>query len=125
MEKVQRLNVCGLTILWLSLRYSPDPVGNIRVIPYVYLDTEERRRFAQQSHEYLMDQLQHNGTETLSLKPALQESRKMNFNHPVKEVVWVFQRSVNAPQNGGNVATNDWLMLANKNQCFKSLVSIY
>ena len=32
----------------------------------------------------------------------------MNFNHPVKEVVWVFQRAVNAPQNGGNVATNDW-----------------
>ena len=46
-------------------------------------------------------------------------------NHPVKEVVWVFQRSVNAPQNGGNVATNDWLMLANKNQCFKTLVSVY
>ncbi len=32
----------------------------------------------------------------------------MNFNHPVKEVVWVFQRSVNAPTNQGNVATNDW-----------------
>ena len=55
-----------------------------------------------------MEQLQHNGTETITLKPSLQESRKMNFNHPVKEVVWVFQRAVNAPQNGGNVATNDW-----------------
>jgi hypothetical protein len=77
-------------------------------VDYVYLDTEERRRFAQEAHEYLMEQLQHNGTETIALKPSLQESRKMNFNHPVKEVVWVFQRSVNAPQNGGNVATNDW-----------------
>ena len=54
-------------------------------VDYVYLDTEERRRFAQQSHEYLMDQLQHNGTETLSLKPSLQESRKMNFNFRVEK----------------------------------------
>ena len=44
---------------------------------------------------------------------------RMNFNHPVKEVVWVFQRSVNAPTNQGNVATNDWLkILANKSPYF-------
>lgn len=77
-------------------------------VDYIYLDTEERRRFAQQSHEYLIDQLQHTGVETIPFRPNLQESRKLNLNHPVKSIMWVFQRSVNAPQNGGNVATNDW-----------------
>ena len=48
---------------------------------YVYLDTDERRRFAQVSHEYLIEQLQYQ-TETGSAKI------KLNFNHPVKEIVW-------------------------------------
>lgn len=77
-------------------------------VDYVYLDTEERKRFSEQEHRYLIEQLQHNGSETISLKPNMQESRKMNFNHPTKEIVWVFQRGVNAPSNGGNIASNDW-----------------
>ncbi len=78
-------------------------------VDYVYLDTEERRRFAQQSHEYLIDQLQNTSVESITLNtgnPTYQY--RMNFNHPVKEIVWVLQRSVNAPTNSGNVATNDW-----------------
>lgn len=78
-------------------------------VDYVYLDTEERRRFAQQSHEYLIDQLQNTSVESITLNtgnPTYQY--RMNFNHPVKELVWVLQRSVNAPTNSGNVATNDW-----------------
>ena len=54
-------------------------------VDYIYLDTEERKRFAQMSHEYLIDQLQFPGTETL----AGESSRvRLNFNHPVKEIVW-------------------------------------
>ena len=52
-------------------------------VDYVYLDTDERRRFAQVSHEYLIEQLQFTGDEAPST------SIKMNFNHPVKELVWV------------------------------------
>ena len=48
---------------------------------YIYLDTDERRRFAQVSHEYLIEQLQR---ETASVST----SQKLNFNHPVKELVW-------------------------------------
>lgn len=77
-------------------------------VDYVYLDTEERRRFAQESHEYLIDQLQMTGVESITLSENKSDQYRMNFNHPVKELVWVFQRSVNAPQGGGNVATNDW-----------------
>ena len=48
---------------------------------YVYLDTDERRRFAQVSHEYLIEQLQREQTSSTT-------SHKLNFNHPVKELVW-------------------------------------
>ena len=48
---------------------------------YIYLDTDERRRFAQVSHEYLIEQLQFQNTSKSS-------SMNLNFNHPVKEIVW-------------------------------------
>ena len=50
---------------------------------YIYLDTEERRRFAQVSHEYLIEQLQYQ-EEAASANQKI----KLNFNHPVKELVW-------------------------------------
>jgi len=52
-------------------------------VDYIYLDTDERRRFAQVSHEYLIEQLQFTGDETANNKI------KLNFNHPVKEIIWV------------------------------------
>ena len=56
-------------------------------VDYIYLDTDERRRFAQVSHEYLIEQLQFTGDETANNKI------KLNFNHPVKELVWVEKAS--------------------------------
>jgi len=53
---------------------------------YVYLDTEERRRFAQKGHEYLIEQVQHTGTDTVT-KNATKQVR-LSYNHPVKELVW-------------------------------------
>ena len=57
-------------------------------VDYVYLDTDERRRFAQASHEYLIEQLQYTGDESTSNK---NNKIKMNYNHPVKELIWVVQ----------------------------------
>ena len=54
-------------------------------VDYIYLDTEERRRFAQISHEYLIEQLQFTGDESISSNSRI----KLNFNHPVKELIWV------------------------------------
>ena len=51
---------------------------------YIYLDTDERRRFAQVSHEYLIEQLQ---KETVTTA-ATGGNVTLNFNHPVKELVW-------------------------------------
>ena len=58
-------------------------------IDYVYLDTEERRRFAQQTHEYLIEQLQFTGAESIT---SSSNKIQLNFNHPVKELIWVCQR---------------------------------
>ena len=57
---------------------------------YIYLDTEERRRFAQVAHEYLIEQLQFTGEESVT---ATSNNIKMSFNHPVKELVWVVQQN--------------------------------
>jgi hypothetical protein len=55
-------------------------------VDYIYLDTDERRKFAQLSHEYLIEQLQFTGQETLGTSGA---RIKLNFNHPCKELIWV------------------------------------
>ena len=59
---------------------------------YIFLDTDERRRFAQVSHEYLIEQLQYN--ETVSAQRSGQRTPmniELDFNHPCKEIVWVAQ----------------------------------
>ena len=58
-------------------------------VDYIYLDTDERRRFAQASHEYLIEQLQFNGDIPIN---STTEQMKMAFNHPVKEIIWSIQK---------------------------------
>jgi len=57
-------------------------------VDYIYLDTEERRRFAQVAHEYLIEQLQFTGTESVT---STSNKIKLQFNHPCKEIVWTVQ----------------------------------
>jgi hypothetical protein len=57
-------------------------------IDYVYLDVDERRRFAQESHEYLIDQVQFEGQQQITTSSGRLD---LTLNHPVKELVWVFQ----------------------------------
>jgi len=52
---------------------------------YIFLDTDERRRFAQVSHEYLIEQVQYSNALKISTTGGQAELR---FNHPVKELVW-------------------------------------
>jgi len=61
---------------------------------YVYLDTEERRRFAQKGHEYLIEQVQHTGVDTVDVNnPGSAKQVRLSYNHPVKELVWCFSDS--------------------------------
>ena len=55
---------------------------------YVFLDTEERRMFAQKGHEYLIEQLQYTGSSALSAAVTNQNLVRITYNHPVKELVW-------------------------------------
>ena len=73
-------------------------------VDYIYLDTDERRRFAQVSHEYLIEQLQFTGVE----KAKSNGSHRLNFNHPVKELVWVNNAPSDAVTNwNAHVAVGD------------------
>ena len=61
---------------------------------YIYLDTEERRRFAQKGHEYLIEQVQHTGGDSLtsgSSQEGVVQPVRLTFNHPVKELIWCYQ----------------------------------
>jgi hypothetical protein len=77
-------------------------------VDYVYLDTDERRRFAQVSHEYLIEQVQFTGSETISAG-STNKNVTLNFNHPVKELIWAHTTS-NRAQAWSNtvVGSGDW-----------------
>jgi hypothetical protein len=72
------------------------------LIDYVYLDSEERKRFAQASHEYLIEQLQYTGAESLS---GSNQKYRLNFNHPSKYLVW-------APQLERHYTRTNWVAYA-------------
>jgi hypothetical protein len=73
-------------------------------VDYVYLDTDERRRFAQAPHEYLIQQLQFTGDESVapSASAAKSHNIRLNFNHPVKFLAWVFK----GPKHGQYTSIN-------------------
>ncbi len=81
-----------------SISGSP-ALGASLYIDYIYLDTDERRQFAQVQHEYLIEQLQYTGAETVN---AGSVKSKLALNHPCKELVWVVQPSGNAPADYDN-----------------------
>ncbi len=69
--------------------YNQSLVAASLYVDYVFLDTDERRKMAQNPHEYLIEQLQFTGDESVG---SSSNKIKLNFNHPVKELVWVVQK---------------------------------
>ena len=90
-------------------------------VDYIFLDTDERRRFAQLSHEYLIEQLQFTGSEKIN-SGGLETMRsiKINFNHPCKELFWVIK-----PDNESTYKTY-WNNFTNKsnNYLYNSLEDV-
>jgi hypothetical protein len=72
--------------------YSQSLVAASLYVDYIFLDTDERRRMAQNPHEYLITQLQFTGDESVG---SSSNKIKLNFNHPVKELIWVVQPDTN------------------------------
>jgi len=58
------------------------------LVDYIYLDSEERRRFAQVGHEYLIEQVQFTGEESVQTQTG---KYKLDFNHPTKELIWAMK----------------------------------
>jgi len=75
-----------------SSAYQQSLVAASLYIDYIFLDTDERRKFAQNPHEYLIEQLQFTGDESVG---SSSNKIKLNFNHPCKELIWVVQPDSN------------------------------
>jgi len=96
------LPVGGLTRLYVKPNYTL--VGNPSIstmrlfLDYVYLDSYERKYFAQANHRYLIEQLQFSGSDGIA---ASQTSKKvkLDFNLPVKELFWIYQTDENVGHN--------------------------
>ena len=69
-----------VVVTWQSTAAGLTPSSEELWADYIYLDTDERRRFAQVSHEYLIEQLQNIQSSDVTVD--------LNFNHPVKELIW-------------------------------------
>ena len=88
---------CRLDFTWTSELFK---VTNIRCwANYIYLDTRERENFAQKSHEYLIEQVQFTGTEAAVTGST--KNIRLNYNHPVKELIWCFEDPANGSKAEG------------------------
>ena len=76
----------------VSKAYQQSLVAASLYIDYIFLDTDERRRMAQNPHEYLIEQLQFTGDESVG---SSSNKIKLSFNHPCKELIWVVQPDEN------------------------------
>ena len=76
-------------------------------VDYIYLDTDERRRFAQTSHEYLIEQVQFMGSESIDTGHTTHRA-VLNLNHPIKECIWTITTDSNSQisSNNGNKLLN-------------------
>ena len=75
------------------------------LVEYVFLDEEERVRFSQARHEYLIEQILFNGEKTIN---GLRSSFKLGFTQPCKEVIWVSQLT-----QCQNALLNQWFNYTN------------
>ena len=88
--------VCGTGV---TSNVSASMVSCSLFIDYVYLDSEERKKFAQASHEYLIEQVQNTGAESVTSRNA---KFRLSFNHPCKALYWNVQQNKYLNTNGGN-----------------------
>ena len=89
---VANLDVATTTSEKVVTAYNQSLVAASLFVDYIFLDTDERRRMAQNPHEYLIEQLQFTGDESVG---SSSNKIKLNFNHPCKELIWVVQPDEN------------------------------
>ena len=120
----------GLALPLIALQYhevkinvqfvsnSDNTISNCCVFcDYIFLDTDERRRFAQVSHEYLIEQVQFSNTQSVTASTA--SATELRFNHPIKELLWVVENS------GDYHTVTDALLQLNGHDRFKKRMGSY
>lgn len=90
-ECLWAVNDINSNMVKATAAYNKSLVAATLFVDYIFLDTEERRKMAQNPHEYLIEQLQYTGEESVGSSSA---HIRLNFNHPCKELVWVVQPDV-------------------------------
>lgn len=76
--------------------YIYQPLRNITIrdcyliVDYYYVDDDERSRFANSRHDYLIEQLQFSGEKTFD---SPNNNINIDFLHPSKLVIWIAQQS--------------------------------
>jgi hypothetical protein len=111
--KITFSNFKDLLVAVKNSQYSPvvlnglvPPLNQFKIWnTYYFLDSTERRKFAQNPHEYLIEQVQ---TQSGNVMSTTQENYiRINFNHPTKELIWAFNRNgSNAPLNDFSIGNN-------------------
>ena len=83
----------------MSKGATPGELSTHLLVDYIYLDSAERRLFAGAAeHEYLIETTQHSGTSSVSAGGA-NHSEKLNFNHPVKQLIWMVRPTAHSNHN--------------------------
>jgi hypothetical protein len=104
-RKYEELIISSTGNLLPTNKPAPSIVQTFLDVDYIFLEDPERKRFAHNTHQYLIDQIQ---VQALSLsttpppnssyqgvKPNIniEHNVVLDFNHPVKEILWVLQNS--------------------------------
>ena len=97
-EVTIKLKIRPFNELWIPNIVNTNPNNKYKplncnlLIDYIYLDNLERKKFAQDTHEYLIKQIQLNKT---NMVPSKNNSKifELQLKHPVTELIWVIQRT--------------------------------
>ena len=112
--EIRPFDECYITTTGSKLTQDNKYLSMSLLADYIFLDAEERKSFAQKEHEYLIEQVQHSTHFSFSTSSG-QTNIPINFNHPIKELIWILKRTdigdfKTDPCNCNNVISygNDW-----------------
>jgi hypothetical protein len=89
---VKTLNPTASGVVTVPQAYQQSLVTASLYIDYIFLESDERRKMAQNPHEYMIEQIQFTGDESVG---SSSNKIKVQLNHPVSELIWVVQPDAN------------------------------
>lgn len=93
LRPLQELFYRDALVIDLTQNVSPvvNPISFVMWGDYIHLDTDERRRFSSSKHEYLIEQCQIQRRTAVNAGVNL-VNITLDFNNPIKELIWVVQQ---------------------------------